>query len=77
MTNAIELTGAVAGNDGETLRKAAAGFEALMLEKILAAARPESGGPMADARSIADQALAADLSKSNPFGLQQLLGGKS
>lgn len=76
MTSPLTPVGAPADNDAKALRKAAQGFEALMLEKLIAAARPEDGGPMGDARSLAEQSLAADLARSNLFGLAQLLEKK-
>lgn len=76
MMAGIDPVRALPPTEAAAQRKAAQGFEALMLEKILAAARPETAGPQADAHAIAEQALAADLAKSNPFGLAQLLERK-
>ncbi len=75
MTGAIPALGADTALDQQAARKAAMGFEALMIEKMLAAARPSETGPAADARSLADRALAEELARCAPFGFGALVGG--
>jgi Rod binding domain-containing protein len=67
--------GTPVADDADALRQAAQTFEALILEQMLKATHPEAQGPEADARSLADQALARDLSAQSPFGIAALLKG--
>lgn len=75
MIAAISGTTNPIADDPEALRQAAQKFEALILEQMLKASHPENQGPEADARSIADQALARELSAQSPFGIAALLKG--
>jgi Rod binding domain-containing protein len=69
------LAGAAPADDPKALKDAAAKFEALILEQMLKATHPEVQGPEADARSLADQALAGQLAVGSPFGIATLLKG--
>ncbi|MGL6042777.1 MAG: hypothetical protein ACRC1J_02550 [Sandaracinobacteroides sp.] len=61
--------------DATALQEAGARFEALILEQMLKSTHPEKQGPEADARTLADQALARDLGAQSPFGIAKLLQG--
>jgi Rod binding domain-containing protein len=60
--------------DVAALRQAATDFEALLLQRLLAAARPEATGAQADWRAMADARVAADLARQSPLGIAALLG---
>lgn len=63
---------AAAAAERQALARAAQAFEALMLEKLLAAAAPDSG-PDAEWRSFGTRAVAADLARGSPLGIAKLL----
>lgn len=48
-------------------------FEAIMLERLLAAARPPATGPEGDWRAMADRSVADSLSRQSPLGLAALI----
>ncbi len=60
-------------SDARALRKAGEQFEALMLERLLASARPASSGPQSDWRSMADRVVAETLARQSPLGFATLL----
>lgn len=64
---------APAAADQAALRDAARAFEALMLQRILATARPAASGPLGDAHALAEQTLATQLAGQDLFGLVRLL----
>lgn len=64
---------AAAAAEGAALQRAAGQFEALFLQRMLAAARPDKSGPAADWRAMADERLAADLAAASPLGIAALL----
>jgi Rod binding domain-containing protein len=71
----VPLRPTPAPDDRKALQQAAAGFESLVLAQMLKAAHPERQGPDGDARTLADQALARELSAGSPFGIAKLLEG--
>jgi hypothetical protein len=59
--------------EAAALRKAAEGFEALLIEKLLAAAHPDLSGPEADSRALAEREVATQIAAGSPLGLARLL----
>lgn len=59
--------------DAKALRQAGEQFEAMMLERLLAAAHPAATGPDADWRAMADRQVAQSLAAQSPLGLADLL----
>ena len=59
--------------DRALARQAARDFEALLIERLLATARPPSSGPAADWRAMADRAVAQDIAEASPLGIATLL----
>lgn len=57
----------------KALRQAGEQFEALMLERMLASARPAASGPEADWRAMADRQVAQSLAAQSPLGLAALI----
>lgn len=57
----------------QALAKAGQAFEAMLLEKLLASARPQTSGPEGDWRSIADAQVARSLAENSPLGIARLL----
>lgn len=48
-------------------------FEAMMLERLLASARPPAPGPEGDWRAMADRSVAGSLARQSPLGLAALI----
>ena len=59
--------------EAKALRQAGEQFEALMLERLLASARPPATGPEADWRAMADRQVAQSLAAQSPLGLADLI----
>ena len=59
--------------DAKALRQAGVQFEAMMLERLRASARPPAPGPEGDWRAMADRSVAGSLARQSPLGLAALI----
>lgn len=62
-----------AAADRQALAKAGQAFEAMLLEKIMASARPAVSGTEADWRAMADAEVAKSLARHSPLGVARLV----
>jgi hypothetical protein len=59
--------------DGRARADAARAFEALLIARLLAAARADASGPEADRLSLGERAVAEAIAEAAPFGIERLL----